>query len=68
MQHWPHKMSFLSRSAADPTVAVRFISAPRSINFCTPEVCWNAGVKYEYPPLLLRMLAIFDKLMLLWPA
>ena len=31
-------MSFLIPSAADQTVADRLISAPRSINFCPPEV------------------------------
>ena len=31
-------MSFVIRSAADQTVADRMISAPRSINFCPPEV------------------------------
>ena len=31
-------MSFLIRSAADQTVPDRLISAPRSINFCPPEV------------------------------
>ena len=31
-------MNFLIRSAADQTVPDRLISAPRSINFCPPEV------------------------------